>query len=363
MRVKRPARQSTYDPILRIPSNNHTTTTQIPYLLTSQLIENSKNNKNNNHMTLTEINATNTSLFKSANTRFELSPEFLEELYSEIDPATLMRIHKQLTLSIKELITPKRKSRRGQTPRPQNSFVLYRRDMQARLTKDKGPKIGANLPFVSKIASKSWKKEPQEVRQVYEALAELAKKVHLEVHPDYVYKPKKRRDKRSTRFDFDVETNSNNSNDDSLSQLQPQQQDFSLLRDDSYNITQNYTYSQESNEFVHSSSNLPSFSTLTTLLRSPSPPHMTNYYSGGNNNGELVHELEKMAINDEPIYFNSPIQQQQKFDNYKRILCNEINCDEQLRNLKIILPQIESVKKIEISDPYGRGLCKLLGAP
>ncbi|RGB39686.1 hypothetical protein C1646_606251, partial [Rhizophagus diaphanus] len=77
-------------------------------------------------------------------------------------------------------------------PRPQNPFVIYRRDTQAKLMVEKGSKFGSKLDFVSRVASKNWKNAPSEIRNIYSFLAQLAKKVHEETYPDYVYQPKKR---------------------------------------------------------------------------------------------------------------------------------------------------------------------------
>ncbi|CAG8489107.1 10801_t:CDS:2 [Ambispora gerdemannii] len=381
MRVKRSACRSTRIPnemllqSLRLSSTTTANTTQNPnYLSSSQLID-------NNNIAFTQVTTTTTatSLLKSANTPIEIPSKFFEDLYSDLDPTMLLRIKEQLTLPIHELITPKRKSRRGQTPRPQNSFVLYRHEIQARLTRYRGPKIGANLPLVSKIASNNWEIEPQEVKQVYETLAELAKKVHLNVHPDYVYKPKKRKDKKSTKFDYDVEE------EDLLRETRfsmnedgcRQNNDCSYNNIDIHNDNYSQPIASSSWRTYHSSSsnnNLPSIATLTTLLRSPSPsPHMNNYDSGDSNNEESSHEY---LINDMQTYPNSPIQhhhrqqkQEQIVDN-KIIVCNEFNCTcsneqplIQQWHLKTVLPQIESARQVELSDSYDRGMCRLFGAP
>ncbi|CAG8461272.1 8657_t:CDS:1 [Acaulospora morrowiae] len=121
-------------------------------------------------------------------------PKIIQQVISEIDPMTHLKILSQLKVPIEELICPTTKSRKsgGGVPRPQNLFVIYRRDVQAKLTAKFGSEIGSHLPFVSREASERWKLEPQEIRSIYEFIADLAKKVHDLTYPNYVYKPRKR---------------------------------------------------------------------------------------------------------------------------------------------------------------------------
>ncbi|CAG8538910.1 7893_t:CDS:2 [Ambispora gerdemannii] len=120
---------------------------------------------------------------------------FLDELISKIEPLIKNKVDQYTNLSLLDLITPKAKSRKGKTPRPQNPFVLYRRNVQAKLIRAYGKEIGGDLATISKAAAESWKKESAEVHKIFEFIANLAKAVHEEVFPNYVYKPKKRRTK------------------------------------------------------------------------------------------------------------------------------------------------------------------------
>ncbi|CAJ0644748.1 1453_t:CDS:2 [Entrophospora sp. SA101] len=119
-------------------------------------------------------------------------PALINQVISELDPETRNKIDKQITLPLEELIRPTLKSRKGNIPRPQNLFVIYRKDLQAKLVLKHGPDVGSNLALVSKRASKSWERESQSIREIFEVIAELAKKVHERIYPGYVYKPKKR---------------------------------------------------------------------------------------------------------------------------------------------------------------------------
>ncbi|CAG8769993.1 32545_t:CDS:2, partial [Gigaspora margarita] len=78
--------------------------------------------------------------------------------------------------------------RKRQIPRPQNSFVLYRRNLSAAINTSAAINRN-NIGFISREASKNWAKERIEVKQVYEVLSTYAKKVHNMAYPNYSYKP------------------------------------------------------------------------------------------------------------------------------------------------------------------------------
>jgi hypothetical protein len=81
----------------------------------------------------------------------------------------------------------KRKGK-GNPPRPQNLFMLYRRSITAKYR----PLFdGKKSSFVSTIVGKLWKEsESKEVKQLFEAAARIAEKRFMEKYPDYKYQPK-----------------------------------------------------------------------------------------------------------------------------------------------------------------------------
>ncbi|CAG8467558.1 23653_t:CDS:1 [Dentiscutata erythropus] len=118
--------------------------------------------------------------------------EIVERIIAEtIDDATLTKIKKHTTLPLPELITPSVNVRTVKNPRPQNSFVIYRRNVQAEIAKEKGATAAGRLDYVSKFAATKWKQESQEVKELYGFLAICAKKVHDFMYPGYVYQPKR----------------------------------------------------------------------------------------------------------------------------------------------------------------------------
>ncbi|CAB4495947.1 uncharacterized protein OCT59_021570 [Rhizophagus irregularis] len=126
----------------------------------------------------------------------------IEQVLSELDPTAYSKILRQVSLPIEKLICPKKKSRKGNIPRPQNSFVIYRRDFMAKVKLNYGHEISSNLPFVSTKAAKWWSSENSEVKNTYQIIADLARKVHIRVYPNYVFKPKKRPNKYTIKDIF-----------------------------------------------------------------------------------------------------------------------------------------------------------------
>jgi hypothetical protein len=127
---------------------------------------------------------------KTANLNY---PLIVDKVVSTlIDEATLQKIEDYLTLSLYDLIIPSENFRTGKIPRPQNSFIIYRRNYQASLALSDTTNANATLDEVSKTSSNSWNKETQEVKKLFNLLAECAKEVHNFIYPNYVYNPSRK---------------------------------------------------------------------------------------------------------------------------------------------------------------------------
>lgn len=79
------------------------------------------------------------------------------------------------------------------TPRPQNAFMIYRRE--------KHPSVvavhkGLHNKEVSRIVGQLWRNESEEVHRVYERKADFAKLEHKVKYPGYKYAPRKPAKKR-----------------------------------------------------------------------------------------------------------------------------------------------------------------------
>ncbi|KAJ2548922.1 slightly ste11-like protein, partial [Coemansia sp. RSA 1933] len=85
------------------------------------------------------------------------------------------------------VIKPKR------TPRPPNAFILYRKAKQAEVIRDNP---GVSNKDVSCIIGQMWKAEDPLVQDKFREQAELEKKKHKEMHPNYKYQPRKPKNKR-----------------------------------------------------------------------------------------------------------------------------------------------------------------------
>ena len=113
----------------------------------------------------------------------------------------------KLTLTIEELTNPTTVARnvaRGHTkiPRPQNHFMLYKRDYIARLRAQGVNFKVVRMTEITQQISESWRKECGAVRQFFCILGNIAKEVHKKKYPKYVFRPKRIRNstkKRSTR--------------------------------------------------------------------------------------------------------------------------------------------------------------------
>ncbi|CAG8612906.1 4041_t:CDS:1, partial [Racocetra persica] len=110
--------------------------------------------------------------------------EILNNVINNIDQQTLEKIKQTVVLHVPlhQLIVPSKNRRTQQIPKPQNSFVLYRRNLSTAINNATSTLLCAsdnnasNVSFISKEASENWSKESNEVKQVYEVLANYAKK-------------------------------------------------------------------------------------------------------------------------------------------------------------------------------------------
>src|SRR5947207_4007856 len=111
---------------------------------------------------------------------------------SHIDDATLLKIKQNTILSLYDLLTPIENHRTLKIPRPQNSFVIYRRNLQAKMALSNTPNSSLErLDKISKIAGNKWKNESKEIKEIFTFIADCAKKVHDHIFPGYVFNPRK----------------------------------------------------------------------------------------------------------------------------------------------------------------------------
>ncbi|RIA99646.1 hypothetical protein C1645_730726 [Glomus cerebriforme] len=102
----------------------------------------------------------------------------------------------ELTLPFEELLLPK-PMKNGKIPRPQNPWMLFRKDFTAKI------KIFSKInklrvQDISSLASNSWKQQPPQVKQFFDILHISAKEIHNVIYPDYKFRPER---KFKLRFD------------------------------------------------------------------------------------------------------------------------------------------------------------------
>ncbi|KAJ3250785.1 hypothetical protein HDU77_006337 [Chytriomyces hyalinus] len=95
-------------------------------------------------------------------------------------------------------IRNKREKSATHTPRPPNSFIIYRKEKHAELMSKSTGTSTLNNNVISKIVGTMWKQEPPEIKAMYAAKAQEEKRIHMLKHPDYKYRPKKSPPKQSS---------------------------------------------------------------------------------------------------------------------------------------------------------------------
>ncbi|KAJ1998027.1 hypothetical protein GGI04_005177, partial [Coemansia thaxteri] len=86
-----------------------------------------------------------------------------------------------------------RSTKPKRTPRPPNAFILYRKAKQSEVIRDHP---GVSNKDVSCIIGQMWKSEDPAVQDKFREQAELEKKKHKDMYPNYKYQPRKPKSKR-----------------------------------------------------------------------------------------------------------------------------------------------------------------------
>ncbi|CAG8629774.1 5484_t:CDS:2 [Funneliformis caledonium] len=94
----------------------------------------------------------------------------------------------------------KRQAKKGicKPPRPQNSFMLYRRHLSAKFKAEKMKAADRSKDFAT-----MWREETEEVKVLFTALARIATERHNALYEDYKYRPNTA---RTTKNDDDSDT-------------------------------------------------------------------------------------------------------------------------------------------------------------
>ncbi|CAG8674460.1 uncharacterized protein OCT59_025764 [Rhizophagus irregularis] len=112
----------------------------------------------------------------------------LNELDTNIKPLIIELINDysdiKTILNLQELLSPSNTTRSKTIPRPQNPWVLYRKNISKGL-------IGLKMSVgdTSAIASCLWEKVTKRESQFWTRLFQITKKIHLIEYPNYKYSP------------------------------------------------------------------------------------------------------------------------------------------------------------------------------
>ncbi|CAG8626042.1 6825_t:CDS:1, partial [Paraglomus occultum] len=108
-----------------------------------------------------------------------------------------------LTASLDTLLNPKptnsRRKKNCYPPRPRNSWLIFRIDYKNKL-RAADPDQPPTIENVSRRASKDWANQSDKVKQFFTVLSKIAKKLHEDSYPNYIYAP--RRNNRNEKYVF-----------------------------------------------------------------------------------------------------------------------------------------------------------------
>ena len=122
-----------------------------------------------------------------------------DPMESPVDVSAYEPLSASTLSDAKEESSPKKRERpRSHTPRPPNSFILYRREKHMEIMAQyKGGKT-LNNNVISKIVANMWRQETPEVKARFAAKAEEEKRAHMIKYPEYKYRPRKGSSKAKT---------------------------------------------------------------------------------------------------------------------------------------------------------------------
>ncbi|CAG8487373.1 12510_t:CDS:1 [Ambispora gerdemannii] len=128
-------------------------------------------------------------------TKFNIKYEYLTDNEIQI----LHQCPYQLTLSIDKL-TKSAVEKRHNPPRPQNSWIIFRRDYEAYLRCNQNVK--SKVKETAKTCSLKWRKLSSQVKHFFKILEKIAYENHKLTYPNYKYKPKNAKTSSHKKFIF-----------------------------------------------------------------------------------------------------------------------------------------------------------------
>ncbi|CAG8584312.1 9192_t:CDS:1 [Paraglomus occultum] len=86
-------------------------------------------------------------------------------------------------------------------PRPQNPWILFRKDFEAKYRKH-APTISART--ISSLASETWRKDERNLKRFFQVLAKITVIIHQTTYPEYKFSPKKTGKEKKWVFKYDA---------------------------------------------------------------------------------------------------------------------------------------------------------------
>ncbi|CAG8593357.1 10627_t:CDS:2 [Ambispora gerdemannii] len=108
-----------------------------------------------------------------------------------------------LTLTIEELTKPANKKRDNSDypPRPQNSWIIFRKDYEASLHYC-SPNVRQEVKRTTQECSLMWRQLSSEVKHYFKILEKIACENHKRIYPNYKYKPRNAKDSNIKKWVF-----------------------------------------------------------------------------------------------------------------------------------------------------------------
>ncbi|CAG8531787.1 12825_t:CDS:1 [Ambispora gerdemannii] len=190
------------------------------------------------------------------------------EYLSETERLLLSQCPYNLTLTIEELTKPSAKKHEnpGKPPRPQNSWIIFRKDYEANI-RLLNPDVKQNVIHTAKGCSVKWKSQSIEVKNFFKILEKIACKNHEQIYPNYKYRPKNAKDSSYKKFIFweqkkyaFISTKSSSTNDNSFQEAAEINASTSLTN----NMTNNL--SNLTSPAIHNNLSINSVTTLPILI-------------------------------------------------------------------------------------------------
>jgi hypothetical protein len=146
----------------------------------------------------------------SAPNLLRLDTNFNDVLFSSTDfqmPNSAMESARGSSSASPTKTNSKRERPKSHTPRPSNSFILYRREKHFEIMAQYRGVKTLNNNVISKIVANMWKSETPEVKTHFANLADAEKRAHILKYPDYKYRPRKSVSKKVRKNSNDTPKN------------------------------------------------------------------------------------------------------------------------------------------------------------